>query len=159
MWNLSFTPPTVIEARVFTRMPDALRRPVRSEWADANKPGHVVDCFLEGPAFDNSGNLYLTDIPHGRIFKITAAGDWHEIANTGGWPNGLAIHQDGTLWVADYKKGLLRIDPNTGAVESILGHRNSESFKGINDLIFDRESFFICGGDTRKRCLAWPSAA
>ena len=47
MWNLSFTPPQVIEAKVLTRMPDGLRKAVRSEWADANKPGHVVDCFLE----------------------------------------------------------------------------------------------------------------
>ena len=139
MWNLSFTPPEVIEARVWTRMPDALRRSVRSDWADANKPGHVVDCFLEGPSFDRAGNLYVTDIPHGRIFKITTGGDWHEVANTGGWPNGIAIHQDGTLWVADYRKGLLRINPNSGAIETVLGHRNSESFKGINDLVFDRD--------------------
>jgi gluconolactonase len=150
MWNLSFTPPIVIEARVLTRMPNSLRRPVRSEWADANKPGHVVDCFLEGPAFDTSGNLYLTDIPHGRIFKITTSGDWFEIANTGGWPNGLAVHQDGSLWVADYRKGLLKINPDTGDVEPILGHRNSESFKGINDLIFDRDGhcYFTDQGQT-----------
>jgi gluconolactonase len=25
MWNLSFTPPTVIEARVLTRVPDSFR--------------------------------------------------------------------------------------------------------------------------------------
>lgn len=150
MWNLSFTPPTVIEARVLTRMPDALRRPVRSAWADANKPGHVVDCFLEGPAFDRAGNLYVTDIPHGRIFKITTGGDWHEVANTGGWPNGIAIHQDGSLWVADYRKGLLRIDSNSGSTETLLGHRNSESFKGINDLTFDRDGncYFTDQGQT-----------
>ena len=38
MWNLSFTAPEVIEARVLTRMPDRLRRPEPSDWADANKP-------------------------------------------------------------------------------------------------------------------------
>ena len=150
MWNLSFTPPEVIEARVWTRMPDALRLLVRSDWADANKPGHVVDCFLEGPSFDRAGNLYVTDIPHGRIFKITTGGDWHEVANTGGWPNGIAIHQNGTLWVADYRKGLLRINPNSGAIETVLGHRNSESFKGINDLVFDRDGhcYFTDQGQT-----------
>lgn len=150
MWNLTFTPPTVIDARVLTRMPDAFRRPVRSAWADANKPGHVVDCFLEGPSFDTAGNLYLTDIPHGRIFKITLDGEWHEVANTGGWPNGIAIHRDGTLWVADYGKGLLRVDPHTGSVETILGHRNSESFKGINDLTFDQDGncYFTDQGQT-----------
>ena len=150
MWNLSFTPPEVIEAQVLTRMPDAWRKPVRSEWADANKPGHVVDCFLEGPAFDRDGNLFLTDIPHGRIFKVTPSGDWQEVTNTGGWPNGIAIHQDGTLWVADYRRGLLRVDPKSGAVEVLLGHRNSESFKGLNDLVFDRDGqcYFTDQGQT-----------
>ena len=150
MWNLSFTPPTVIEARVLSRMPEAMRRPVRSAWADANKPGHVVDCFLEGPCFDRQGQLYLTDIPHGRILRITPSGEWQELANTGGWPNGIAIHQDGTLWVTDYRRGLLRIDPNTGAIEELLGHRNSEGFKGLNDLVFDHEGqcYFTDQGQT-----------
>jgi gluconolactonase len=150
MWNMSFTPPQVIEAKVLTRMPDGLRKAVRSEWADANKPGHVVDCFLEGPCFDRQGNLYLTDIPHGRIFRVSPSGDWQEIANTGGWPNGIAIHKDGSLWVADYRRGLLRVHPQSGAVEVVLGHRNSESFKGINDLVFDKDGncYFTDQGQT-----------
>jgi gluconolactonase len=150
MWNMSFTPPQVIEAKVLTRMPDGLRKAVRSEWADANKPGHVVDCFLEGPCFDRQGNLFLTDIPHGRIFRVSPSGDWHEIANTGGWPNGIAIHKDGTLWVADYRRGLLCVNPQSGAVEVLLGHRNSESFKGINDLVFDKDGncYFTDQGQT-----------
>jgi gluconolactonase len=140
MWKLDFTPPEVIEARVLTRLPDVLRRRVRSEWADANKPGHLVDSHLEGPAFDRAGHLYVTDIPHGRVFRITQpAQDWQLVAETGGWPNGIAIHRDGSLWVADYRRGLLRIDPKTGAIETLLGHRNSESFKGLNDLTFDRD--------------------
>lgn len=150
MWNLSFTPPEVIEAKVLTRMPDGLRKAVRSEWADANKPGHVADCFLEGPCFDRQGNLYLTDIPHGRIFRVSPSGDWQEVANTGGWPNGIAIHKDGSLWVADYRRGLLRVHPQSGFVEVLLGHRNSESFKGINDLVFDKEGncYFTDQGQT-----------
>lgn len=150
MWNLSFTPPTVIEARVWTRMPDSLRRPVASAWAQANKPGHLVDCFLEGPAFDRQGNLYLTDIPHGRLFKVTPQGVWEDMCHTGGWPNGIAVHPDGTLWVTDYQKGLLRVNPESGGVETLLGHRNSESFKGINDLVFDHEGhcYFTDQGQT-----------
>ena len=137
MWNLRFAPPEVIEARVLTRMPESLRRPVRSAWADANKPGQVVDCFLEGPVFDRQGVLHVTDVPHGRIFRIEADGSWRAVAETDGWPNGLALHEDGSLWVADYRRGILRCDLASGAVEVVLGHRNSESFKGVNDLCFD----------------------
>ncbi|MBV0881537.1 SMP-30/gluconolactonase/LRE family protein [Noviherbaspirillum sp. L7-7A] len=137
MWNLSFSPPQVIDAKVLTSMPAALRKPVMSEWAHANKPGQIVDCFLEGPSFDRSGNLYLTDIPHGRIFRVSPDLKWACVAQYEGWPNGLAIHADGSVWIADYRRGLLRLQVETGDLSTLLGHRNSESFKGLNDLTFD----------------------
>lgn len=150
MWNLSFTPPVVIEARVLSRMPDALRLPRPSGWADANKPGQVVDCFLEGPAFDRDGRLYVTDIPHGRILLVGDDGHWQCVAETGGWPNGLAFHADGHLWVADYRHGIMRCEVSTGRMEIALGHRNSESFRGVNDLAFDVEGrlYFTDQGQT-----------
>jgi gluconolactonase len=137
MWKLDGTAPEVIETRVLTKLPASLARPVRSAWADANKAGEPIPSFLEGPAFDRAGNLWVVDIPHGRVFRISPALEWTLVAETGGWPNGLAIHRDGSVWVADYRKGILRLDIATGEVTAILGHRNSESFRGINDLTFD----------------------
>lgn len=157
MWNLAFTPPTVIQARVLTRLPDAFRKRRRSEWCDANKPGHEIDSFLEGPSFDRDGNLYVTDIPFGRIFRVSPRLEWTLVAEYDGWPNGLAIHRDGSLWIADYRRGLLRLDadaarrPGAGvAPVSLLGHRNSESFKGLNDLTFDAagDCYFTDQGQT-----------
>jgi gluconolactonase len=137
MWNMRFTPPVVIEARELTRLPERLRNARENPWSSANKPGHRIDSFLEGPAFDRAGNLYVTDIPYGRIFRIDAALNWELIAEYDGWPNGIAVHADGTLWIADYRRGILRLDPRSGTLDAPLGHRNSESFKGPNDLTFD----------------------
>lgn len=150
MWNVNFTPPQIIEARVLTRMPDPLRLPQRSAWADANKPGQIADSFLEGPTFDRDGNLYLTDIPHGRLFRITPELQWQLVGDTGGWPNGIALHRDGSLWIADYRRGILRMTPGHSDVEVVLGHRNSESFKGVNDLTFDAQGnlYFTDQGQT-----------
>ncbi len=150
MWNLSFTPPQVIEARVLTRLPDSFRKKRRTEWCDANKPGHEIDSFLEGPSFDRAGNLCVTDIPFGRIFRISPALEWTLVAEYDGWPNGIAIHRDGSLWIADYRRGLLRHSREGGTPEAILGHRNSESFKGLNDLTFDRDGncYFTDQGQT-----------
>lgn len=158
MWNLTFSPPHVIQARVLTRLPDALRRKRRSEWADANRPGQEVASFLEGPSFDRAGNLYVVDIPWGRIFRVGPQLDWTLVAEYDGWPNGIAIHRDGTLWIADYRRGLLRMEVGTGKGRArspaqptqILGHRNSESFKGLNDLTFDAEGhcYFTDQGQT-----------
>lgn len=70
-------PPQVIETRVFATMPAKFRRPAeRSDWADANRGGKPVDCFIEGPSFDAAGNLYVVDIPFGRIFRIAPDGSW-----------------------------------------------------------------------------------
>jgi gluconolactonase len=150
MWNLDFKPPEIIASRVLTRLPDSFRRKRRSDWADANKPGHELDSFLEGPSFDREGNLYVTDIPFGRILRISPALEWTLVAEYDGWPNGIAIHKDGSLWIADYRRGLLRHSGVSGDPSPILPHRNSESFKGLNDLTFDRggNCYFTDQGQT-----------
>jgi gluconolactonase len=158
MWNLSFTPPQVIEARVLTRLPDPFRKKRRNAWADANKPGHEIDSFLEGPTFDRAGNLYVTDIPYGRIFRISRELEWTLVAEYDGWPNGAALSRDGSLWITDYRRGLLRlrVSAATGTSQGLaqpeeaLAHRNSESFKGVNDLTFDLQGncYFTDQGQT-----------
>ncbi|MBA2399251.1 MAG: SMP-30/gluconolactonase/LRE family protein [Bradyrhizobium sp.] len=115
-------------------MPDEFRRKVRTEWADANRPGAMTDCFIEGPSFDASGNLYVLDIPFGRIFKITPDRKWSLVVEYDGWPNGLKIARDGRILVADYRHGIMELDARAGRMQKILTSRNSESFKGCNDL-------------------------
>ena len=84
------TNPDVREADVFTRMPEKFRKPdVRTEWARANRGGMVTDSFLEGPVWDPAGYLFVTDIPHGRIFRISPSGDWDLVVEYDGEPNGM----------------------------------------------------------------------
>jgi len=68
-------PPRLIGTEVFSSMPDDYRRKgVRTDWADANRPGQPTDCFIEGPSFDAEGNLYIVDIPFGRWRRNMTAG-------------------------------------------------------------------------------------
>jgi gluconolactonase len=132
------TTPTVRDTELFTRMPQRLRRTgVRSAWADANRGGQPTDSFLEGPVFDDQGNLYVTDIPFGRIFRIDAAGAWEQVAEWDGEPNGMKFLNDRELLITDYRNGLMACDIASGAVRPYLERRNSERFKGVNDLTFD----------------------
>ena len=64
------------EVRTFTSLPAKFRKKRRTAWSDPNRQGAAVDCFLEGPSFDRSGNLWCVDIPFGRIFRISKSGDW-----------------------------------------------------------------------------------
>jgi len=129
------TPPRLIETKAFSVMPDAFRRKgMRTEWADANRPGAPADCFIEGPSFDAEGHLYIVDIPFGRIFRIAPDGTWTLVIEYDGWPNGLKIHPDGRILVADYRRGIMQLDAKAGRMQPVLTSRNSESFKGCNDL-------------------------
>ena len=133
-----YPPPKQIETELFTSIPEEFRFPkLESDWVKANKPGQKVHSFLEGPSFDRDGNLYVTDIPYGRIFKISPKGEWNLVAQYDGWPNGLRFHKDGRIFIADYKYGIVELDPVNGKVSSFLTHNNSEGFKGVNDLVFD----------------------
>jgi gluconolactonase len=131
--------PQVRDLEPFTTMPDALRRPQRSDWADANRGGAVTDSFLEGPVFDAAGHLYVADIPWGRVFRIDPQGAWTLVAEYDGEPNGMKFLDARTLLITDYKNGLMRLDVATGRISAHLLRRNSERFKGVNDLVFDAE--------------------
>lgn len=134
-----YAPPKELETTVFTEVPEEFRlKDTPSDWVKANKPGQQVDSFLEGPSFDRDGFLYVTDIPYGRIFRISPQGEWELVVQYDGWPNGLKIHKDGRIFIADYKNGIMLLDPIAKKIEPFLAHCHSESFKGVNDLIFDR---------------------
>ncbi|AEA65092.1 SMP-30/gluconolactonase/LRE family protein [Burkholderia gladioli] len=130
--------PEVRETEVFTRMPDAFRKPeVRTDWARANRGGLPTDSFLEGPVWDPAGHLFVTDIPHGRIFRISANGEWELVVQYEGEPNGMKRYDDAHLLITDYRNGLMLLDIERGVVRPFLERRNSERFRGVNDLSFD----------------------
>jgi len=131
-----FQPIKKIEVRRFTALPPKFRKKQRTKWSDPNRQGAPVDSFLEGPSFDRQGNLWCVDIPFGRIFRIDRKGEWELVVQYDGWPNGLKFHRDGRGFIADYKRGLLELNPKTGKVEEVLGSAFSEAFRGLNDLHF-----------------------
>lgn len=136
MWSPD--PPEVRNFEVFTRLPDRFRRSdVLSSWSKANRLGVPGDSFLEGPVFDEAGDLYVTDLEYGRIFRIDPDGEWSLVTEYEGEPNGMKWRRPGELLVADYRNGLQLVDVAAGAVTDFLDRRSSERFKGVNDLVFD----------------------
>ncbi len=127
--------PTDVPTEIFARLPDHYRRDgTDNDWVQANRRGGTADSFLEGPCFDTAGQLYVTDIPFGRVFRISPQGEFDLVAEYDGEPNGMKATHDGQLLITDYKHGLLTLDPATGTVTTLLGRRWSERFKGVNDL-------------------------
>jgi gluconolactonase len=119
-------------------------------WVDANLHGRDIHSFLEAPCFDAMGNLWVVDIPFGRIFRITPTGEWDLIVKYDGWPNGLKFHRDGRLIIADYRHGLLALDVDARKVSPFVTHYLSQRFRGVNDLTFARNGdlYFTDQGQT-----------
>ena len=96
-------------------------------------PSHSL---LEGPSFDRTGTLYCVDIPFGRIFTVSPSGQFDVFTRYDGWPNGLKIHRDGRIFVADYKRGIVVIDRDSRNAQPFLERYHLEHLKAPNDLVF-----------------------
>src|SRR5690606_18405626 len=118
---LMFAPPEKLKADVFARIPEKFRQHRRhSEWCNTQLHGAQAEVFLEGPSFDRDGNLWVVDIPWGRIFRIDPKGQVELAAEYEGEPNGLKFHPDGRAFIADCRNGIMVMDPRTGRVEPYL---------------------------------------
>ena len=133
-----FLPPKDLSTRVFVRIPDRFRIKDRlSPWAKQHRGLRSTDCFLEGPSFDRQGRLYVVDVAFGRVFRISPDGNKVElITEYDGEPNGLKIHQDGRIFIADYRHGIMTLNPESGAVTPFLVESAKSKFIGVNDLVF-----------------------
>ncbi|MEY2926453.1 MAG: hypothetical protein RL367_930, partial [Pseudomonadota bacterium] len=146
-----FAAPPCVEAKVFAAIPEKFWRLGQgSKWADIQFGGAPTPTFLEGPSFDRNGNLWVVDIPWGRLFRITPAGEVSVGAEYDGEPNGLKFHKDGRGFIADHKNGIMVLDPNSGKVEPLLERSSLERFKGCNDLVFaaNGDLYFTDQGQT-----------
>ncbi len=81
----------------------------------------------EDVVVDAAGQLW-TGLEDGRIVRIAADGsETVTIANTGGRPLGLHVARDGRVVICDSHRGLLALDPSSGALdvlaESVAGRR------------------------------------
>jgi gluconolactonase len=132
-----YAAPPELTTETFTQIPEDLRyRGSPNLWVQHTRPGVRLHSFLEGPSFDRDGHLYCVDVPYGRIFRITPDGEWSVAAEYHGEPNGLKIHKDGRIFIADHLHGIMVMDPENGKIEPVSTRANLERFRGCNDLFF-----------------------
>jgi gluconolactonase len=124
-----------IQSEVFAEVPKPLRKSgTPPERLAAGKSATPAGSFLEGPAFDRAGNLYVVDLAWGRIFKVSPKGEFDVAAEYDGEPNGLAMHRDGRIFIADHKLGILYL--KDGEIVPVVSRYHQQRFKGVNDLTF-----------------------
>lgn len=85
------------------------------------------------PDFDHNGRVW-SGLRDGRVVRLDDDSHVVDVVNTGGRPLGLQFGPDGFLYVADAKKGLLRVDVDQKTVEVLVDHAEGFAFKCVNDL-------------------------
>ena len=68
--------------------------------------------------------------------RVSPDGHFTVAAEYNGEPNGLAIHRDGRIFIADYANGIMVLDPATSKVTPFVTRVRLERLKAVNDLVF-----------------------
>lgn len=131
-------------AEVFATLPQEFRKKGARSSRRAGQRGQPQEThsFLEGPAFGPDGNLYVVDIPFGRIFRISPSGQMEVAIEYEGEPTGMKILNDGLARVTDQARGLVQIDFKTKEVVPLAGRHYSEGYRGLNDLCIGQSGAF-----------------
>lgn len=117
-------------------LPDALHyKGAPSAWAKMTRPGSSMHSFLEGAFFDADRNLWLSDVPYGRVFRISPAGDWEVVHQYDGEPHSMRIAPDGRHVAVDYSRGLLELTGTDGYSVLSTGLEN-QPFLGLSDMSY-----------------------
>jgi sugar lactone lactonase YvrE len=94
-------------------------------------PG-AEDVVVGGPGPDEGA--VFTGTEDGSIFRVSQDGRRIDrVAHTGGRPLGLEIDLDGRLLVCDAHRGVLRIDPGSGAIEPVTDRLGGVAMRFCNN--------------------------
>jgi gluconolactonase len=95
--------------------------------------------FTEGPAVDQEGNVFFTNIPVSKILKWDPAKNVLSVYRTGtNGANGLRFTMDGELLVCEGQPArLTKTNLKTGEVTVVASEYNGKELQSLNDLDFD----------------------
>jgi lactonase len=97
------------------------------------------EAFLEGPAFDRQGNLFITSLFDSRVLKITPDKKVSVIFKQDGLlPDGIAIHKDGRLFLACLSGKVAAVNPD-GTNLTVIEPKCEGCPRSANDLVFDSQ--------------------
>jgi gluconolactonase len=94
--------------------------------------------FTEGPAWDGE-NLYFSDIPANRIYKVDAQGDLTTFLEPSNHTNGLMMNAAGNIVACEMDGRIVEIDVKTKAVKALAEGYEGKRFNAPNDLVIDKD--------------------
>jgi gluconolactonase len=111
--------------------------------------------FTEGPTADDQGNLYFTDIPANRIYRMNADGKITVFLEPSGHCNGLMLNGN-RLLACEMDGQLKSIDLKTKKVTSLVSKYNGKRFNAPNDLVIDKKGGIYFTDPRFRAPMPWP---
>ncbi len=96
--------------------------------------------FAEGPAADEKGTLYFTDVPAQKIYRATNTGAPELVLDNSENINGTMFAADGRLIGCQSKLGrIVALDIDSGAIDVVADSYDGKPFNMPNDLVLDSQ--------------------
>jgi gluconolactonase len=94
--------------------------------------------FTEGPAADSKGNIYFSDIPSEKIYKVNTKGQFFRFRENTNFANGLAVNANGEIVACEMAGRIVAITPDAKKLYVIANQYKGKRFNAPNDLVLDK---------------------
>src|SRR5262245_13979239 len=100
---------------------------------------HTGFKFTEGPAADRAGNVYFSDIPDEKIYKVDTQGKLSVFREKSNHANGLAVNAKGEVVACEMDGRVVALSPDGKGRRVLAAGYRGQRFNAPNDLVLDRE--------------------
>jgi len=114
---------------------------------------------IEGPAADDDGGLYFSDVPNGGVYRLAPNGQVDVVIPRRKSVGGIILHIDGGIVVAGgTSPGLRTVTPRSCSPEQISPRPRIRS-PAFNDMCADADGRIFAGAVRRNAAGAWATAS
>lgn len=94
--------------------------------------------FTEGPAADKKGNIYFSDIPANRVYRLESDGSTSIFRQPSNHTNGSMFNAEGELVSCEMDGQLVVVSPDGKQARPFAATYQGQRFNAPNDLVIDR---------------------
>ncbi len=95
--------------------------------------------FTEGPAGDRLGNVFFSDVPPSKTYKIDGQGKLSVFRDPSNNSNGLMVNAAGELVACEMQGRVVAVSPDGKKVRPLAETYQGKRFNAPNDLVIDRQ--------------------
>ncbi|MER3415292.1 MAG: gluconolactonase [Gemmataceae bacterium] len=100
---------------------------------------HTGFAFTEGPAVDRQGNVYFSDIPNEKIYKIDTSGKLSVFREKSNHANGLMVNGRGEIVACEMDGAIVALSSDGRERRVLADGYQGKRFNAPNDLVIDQQ--------------------